>query len=106
MTKYAQEVDRFKDVFLGVLGHDLRKPLGAIMMSATVLATQEGPEWQHSKTAARILSSGTRMERLIRDLLDFTRARLGAGIPITCTEVDLEAECRRTVDEIAAFHPA
>jgi signal transduction histidine kinase len=105
MSKYAQDVDRVKELFLGVLGHDLRNPLGAIMMSATLLMTKEGPEWPHSKTAARILTSGTRMEGLISDLLDFTRARLGAGIPITRTDVDLEAECRKTVDEIAAFHP-
>jgi signal transduction histidine kinase len=105
MAKYAQDVDRLKDLFLGVVGHDLRNPLGAIMMSATVLMTKEGPAWEHSKTAARILTSGTRMEGLISDLLDFTRARLGAGIPIARTEVDLEAECRKTVDEIAAFHP-
>lgn len=105
MTKYAQDVDRLKDVFLGVLGHDLRNPLGAIMMSATLIMTKQGPEWEHSKTAARIVTSGTRMEGLIGDLLDFTRARLGAGIPIMRTEVDLDAECRKTVDEIAAFHP-
>lgn len=105
ITKYAQDVDRLKDLFLGVLGHDLRNPLGAIMMSATLLMTKEGPDWPHSKTAARILSSGMRMEGLIGDLLDFTRARMGAGIPITRTEVDLDADCRKTVDEIAAFHP-
>lgn len=105
LTKYVQDVDRWKDVFLGVLGHDLRNPLGAIMMSATVMMTTEGPEWEHAKTAGRILTSGTRMEGLISDLLDFTRARLGAGIPIARTDVDLDAECRRTVDEIAAFHP-
>ena len=105
IAKYAQDVDRVKDLFLGVLGHDLRNPLGAIMMSATVIMAHEGPEWEHSKTAARILTSGTRMEGLIGDLLDFTRARMGAGIPIAPTEVDLEAECRKTVDEIAAFHP-
>lgn len=106
IAKFAQDVDRLKDLFLGVIGHDLRNPLGAIMMSATLLMTREGPGWQHSKTAARILSSGTRMEGLIGDLLDFTRARMGAGIPIARADVDLEVECRRTVDEIAAFHPA
>jgi signal transduction histidine kinase len=105
MTRYGQDVERLKDVFLGVLGHDLRNPLGAIMMSATLIMTKEGPEWEHSRTAARILTSGTRMEGLIGDLLDFTRARLGAGIPLTRSDVDLAAECRKTVDEIAAFHP-
>ncbi len=106
MTKHAQDVDRYRDVFLSVLGHDLRNPLSAIMMSATVLLGHEGPEWRHARTATRILSSGTRIESLISDLLDFTRARLGAGIPITRSEVDLGEECRSTVDEIAASEPA
>ncbi len=106
MTKFAQDVDRLKDLFLAVVGHDLRNPLGAIMMSATHIITSEGPEWRHARTAARILSSGARMEGLIGDLLDFTRARMGAGIPVTLAEVDLEAECRRTVDEMVAFHPS
>lgn len=105
IAKYAQDVDRLKDLFLGVLGHDLRNPLGAIMMSATVMITKEGPAWPHLKTASRILSSGTRMDGLISDLLDFTRSRLGAGIPVVRAEMDLETTCHQTVEEIAAFYP-
>ncbi len=105
MTTYAHDVEYSKDLFLGVLGHDLRNPLGAIMMSATALMTQEGPSWPHSKTAARILNAGTRMDALISDLVDFTRTRLGSGIPIARTEMDLETICRQTIDEITAFHP-
>lgn len=105
ITKYAQDVDRLKDLFLGVLGHDLRNPVAAIMMSTSVMMAKEGPEWRHSITAARILGSCTRMELLIGDLLDFTRSRLGAGIPIARTEVDLQAACRQVLDETAASHP-
>jgi signal transduction histidine kinase len=92
-------------MFLGVLGHDLRNPLGAIMMSATVMMTQEGPDWAHLKTVSRILRSGTRMNEIIGDLLDFTRTRLGGGIPIAREDMDLETVCRQAVDEITAFHP-
>ncbi|MBA3541552.1 MAG: sensor histidine kinase [Deltaproteobacteria bacterium] len=105
LARYAMDVERSKDLFLGVLGHDLRNPLGAIMMSATVMMTQEGPEWVHSKTASRILNSGTRMNEMIGDLLDFTRSRLGAGIPLVREDMDLDTTCRHVVDEIAAFHP-
>ena len=105
MTRYAKEVDRSKELFLGVLGHDLRNPLGAIMMSATVMMTEEGPDWSHLKTVLRILRSGTRMNEIIGDLLDFTRTRLGAGIPVVRADMDMETICRQTVDEIAAFHP-
>lgn len=105
ITRYALDVDRLKDLFLGVLGHDLRNPLAAIMMWASVMKAKEGPEWQHSKAAACILSSCTRMELLICDLLDFTRSRLGAGIPISRSEVDLEVACRQVIDEVAASYP-
>jgi signal transduction histidine kinase len=105
MTRFSRDVEHAKDLFLGVLSHDLRNPLGAIMMSATVMMTNEGPDWPQLKTAARILNAGTRMDTLIGDLVDFTRARLGTGMPIVRTDVDLETICRQTVDEIRAFHP-
>ena len=105
LAKYTQDVERSKDLFLGVLGHDLRTPLGAIMMSASVMMMQEGPDWPHARTASRMLNSGRRMDGMVRDLLDFTRSRLGRGIPIARTNIDLETVCRQTIDEITAFYP-
>jgi signal transduction histidine kinase len=105
MTRYAHDVEHAKDLFLGVLSHDLRNPLGAIMMSATVMMTKEAPHWPHLNTVVRILNAGTRMDRLIGDLVDFTRTRLGTGIPIVRAQMDMETICRQTVDEITAFHP-
>jgi len=105
ITRYMQDIDRLKDLFLGVLGHDLRNPLAAIMMWASMIRANEGPEWRHSKTAAGIQSSCARMDQLIGDLLDFTRSRLGAGIPIARLEVDLQVACKQVIDEITASHP-
>ena len=105
IARYAHDVDRSKELFLGVLGHDLRNPLGAIMMSATVMMTEEGKDWPHLKTVSRILRSGTRMNEIIGDLLDFTRTRLGGGIPVVREDMDLETVSRHAVDEITAFHP-
>jgi signal transduction histidine kinase len=101
---YTQKMDRAKDLFVGVLGHDLRSPLAAILMGATAMITEEGADWSHAKTASRILRSGMRMEEMIRDLLDFTRGRLGGGIAITPDEMDLDALIRQSVDEISATH--
>jgi signal transduction histidine kinase len=106
MTRYARDVERAKDMYLGVLGHDLRNPLGAIMMSATLMMTHGGPDGPYSKTASRILNAGTRMDGLIGDLVDFTRSRLGgAGMPIVRAEMDMEMVCRLAVDELTAFYP-
>ncbi len=44
VVKYAEEVAYSKELFLGIVGHDLRNPLGAILMAATVMMTQEGPD--------------------------------------------------------------
>lgn len=105
MKRYSRDVEHSKDLFLGVLGHDLRNPLGAILMSATIMMTKEGPDWPQLPMAARIVNAGTRMDGLISDLVDFTRTRLGAGIPVVRVDMDLEAVCRQTVDEIRAYHP-
>lgn len=103
IAKYAQTVDRSKDLFVGVLGHDLRNPLGAIMMSTAHIIRREGPDWVHARAASRILQSGTRMDGMIRDLLDFTGSRLGTGIPVVKSEIDLRTVCRHTIDEPLAF---
>jgi signal transduction histidine kinase len=105
LGRFAHDVESSKDLMLGILGHDLRNPLGAIMMSASLMLAKEGPDWAHARTASRILSSGTRMDAMIRDLVDFTRSRLGGGIPVVREDMDMEGLCRQAVDEISAYHP-
>lgn len=105
IARYAQEVDRSKDLFLGVLGHDLRNPLGAILMSATLMLRKEGADWPHRRLVSSILNSGTRMDTMIGVLVDFTRTRLGSGIPVTPASMDLGAVAQQAVEEIRAFHP-
>lgn len=106
IARYAQDVQRSKDLVLGVLGHDLRNPLGAIMMSAAALVKKEGPDSRSLRTATRILNSAARMEAMIRDLLDFTRSQLGGGIPVNRSEMNMKTVCKHAVDEITAYHPA
>jgi signal transduction histidine kinase len=97
-------VDHAKDLFLSVLGHDLRTPLGAVMMGAMLLLTEERSDWAHARTAQRILTSGERMDEIIRDLLDFTRGRLGSGIPLDRADTDLEELLRSSIDELTTAH--
>jgi signal transduction histidine kinase len=92
-------------MFLAILGHDLRTPLGAILMSASGLLMSPDLGQPQQAAASRILTSGTRIEGMVNDLLDFTRTRLGAGIPLACSELDLGEVGRRVVEEVAAYHP-
>jgi signal transduction histidine kinase len=105
LTRYARDLEHSKEMFLAILGHDVRTPLGAIMMSATGLLMRSDLAPAHQAVASRILNSGARIKGIVNDLLDFTRTRLGAGIPLACAELDLAEVGRQTVEEVAAYHP-
>jgi signal transduction histidine kinase len=60
---------------------------------------------RQSLLTCRMLTSADRMDRMIRQLLDFARARLGGGIPVLRAPCDLFDVVRRTVDELRASHP-
>jgi signal transduction histidine kinase len=105
VTRYAQDLEQSKDMFLAILGHDMRTPLGAVMMSATGLLMSQALSAPHQAFASRILRSGNRIKGLLNDLLDFTRTRFGAGIPLTRADANLEELGRQVVEEVAAYHP-
>ncbi|MDZ4805303.1 MAG: ATP-binding protein [Candidatus Eisenbacteria bacterium] len=92
-------VAEFRELFIGILGHDLRNPLGSIVMSATLLLRRGRIDEQDAETAARIIRSSQRMTRMIAQLLDLTRARLGGGLPIETKPADLREICRNVVEE-------
>ncbi|MFL5279034.1 MAG: ATP-binding protein [Myxococcales bacterium] len=96
---------RFREQFIGVVGHDLRSPLAAIVASAGLILRHESLPAVVAKAAARIGSAGDRMGRMIRDLLDFTQARLGGGLPLSRRDVDLASVVSQMVDEAAMGHP-
>jgi signal transduction histidine kinase len=93
------------DTILGIVGHDLRNPLGAVHMSAALLMKRGGLEGWQARTVERMRSSAGRMGRIIADLLSYTRTRLGTGIPIHPREADLAAVVGRVVDELRAANP-
>ena len=105
ITRFMQELDQSKEMFLAVLGHDLRTPLGAVIMSSQfILDTGELKE-PNLTLMTRIVSSARRMNRMVGDLLDFTRGRLGAGVPIVRAEMDIGAVAHQAVEEMTAAHP-
>ena len=104
-TWYSATIEKTRDQFLAILGHDLRSPLSGIMMAADRMKRSAGIDDPHVKAASRIMSSAGRMERMVKDLLDLTRTRLGAGIPIARTAMDLDPLLRDVLAEFEASHP-
>lgn len=100
------ETVRYSETFAGILAHDLRNPLGAMMTAAQVLLRrQEGVGDRITKPLSRILSSGERMTRMIEQLLDLTRARVGGGIELHPQEASLAELCTHVMDELELVYP-
>jgi signal transduction histidine kinase len=105
VTRFTQDLDQSKELFLAILGHDLRNPIGAVMTSAKfMLDTKELPE-PHLTLTSRIVSASTRMNHMVGALLDFTRSRLGGGIPVTPAPMNMGKVVHDVVEEISAAHP-
>ncbi|MEP6592817.1 MAG: sensor histidine kinase, partial [Acidobacteriota bacterium] len=105
MNRFAAQMDLFRDQSIGVLSHDLRIPLGAITAGVALLAVLEDNPQRRSQVVTRIMSSAQRMDRMIGDLLDLTRARLGGSIPLDRRRVDLQQVCEEAMIEIRAGQP-
>ncbi len=105
VVRYAEDLDESREMFIAILGHDLRTPLGAIITSSAFMIETDELEEPHRTLTSRIASSSRRMERMVSDLLDLTRSRLGGGIPIARDRVSAEAVVRDVVSELAAVHP-
>ncbi len=99
--------DDFREMFVGVLGHDLRNPLNTVLMTSRVLTMLPTTPDTIRKKLERVTSSGVRMQRMIEQLLDLTRARLTDGIPITlgAEPADLGALLAKIVDEMREGQP-
>lgn len=104
MTDVSERVriEEAREQFIAVLGHDLRNPLSAIALGSELLADLPEP---HKRTAGQIARSARRIEIMIRDVMDFTRGRLGGGIPVMLTPCDLGGICRSVVAEMRLANP-
>ena len=101
----AAETGIVREQFIAVLGHDLRSPLSAIRMSADLLEARL-PAGREQQLAIAIRQSSQRMNNLIEDVLDFSRGKLGGGIPVKRTLVDNLGDIFiAVINEIMMSHP-
>ena len=101
----SEDEGRLREQFIAILGHDLRNPLAAIG-SAVRIASRQPHYEKIAAIFAAINGSAARMARLIDDIMDFARARLGGGIPVELKRVDnLHEGFGRVVNEISMAYP-
>lgn len=101
---FTSEVDRWRAVFLGVLGHELRGPLNAILLTSKLVAAL-GAGTPITEHTGKLLHSGERMRLLLDDLLDYNRASLDIGIRVSRMPIDLAAVCAEEIEELRAAQP-
>jgi signal transduction histidine kinase len=105
ISYYSKKADHSRDIFLGVLGHDLRNPIGAMLMSAE-LATKIGSlSERQTMLMDQVVSSAERATSILNQLLDLTRARLGSGLRIIREQVDMAFITRQLLEEMRSLHP-
>lgn len=98
-----REEASFRERFIAVLAHDLRQPLNTLLLATNVvLSASTLPD--RTRVAGRMANTVTRMDRLIEQLLDFTRARRGT-IPITREEMRLDELATSILSEFREAHP-
>ncbi|WP_224247515.1 sensor histidine kinase [Hyalangium gracile] len=101
----AQRRADFEQHLIGIVSHDLRNPLNAISMAARLLLKKGGLDESQRQSVQRIVTSAERATRMLRDLLDFTQARLSGSIPVEFRPMDLHELTRLVVEEVQLAHP-
>ncbi|MEO5820846.1 MAG: hybrid sensor histidine kinase/response regulator [Vicinamibacteraceae bacterium] len=99
------ETLRLNETFAAMLGHDLRSPLDFILTASHLLDRVADDPEAVRRTARQMRTSGMRMGRMIADMLDLARGRLGGGIPIQPQPIDLAVLVQRVAVECQATQP-
>jgi signal transduction histidine kinase len=93
------QADQMRELFIAILGHDLRNPLSALSMS-TQLALRRSKDDDVKEPLTRTLRHAERMRRLVEQLLDVTKIHHG-GVSLSPGPADLRAVLDQVVDEFA-----
>jgi signal transduction histidine kinase len=104
ISLFSVQMNRARDLLLGTLGHDMRSPLNAMVLTAADLADMNAGE-EVSEAAERLIRSGASMTALLDDMLDFSRTNLGVGINIEVAETNLMTLLSEELKQHCAANP-
>lgn len=104
LEELAKDRALFAEQMLGIVSHDLRNPLAVIDMSTLVIESL-GLTAPQKEMLDRINRASGRANRLIRELLDFTQARIGEGIAVNISAIDLPTVIAECVDDLRHAFP-
>lgn len=105
IKSYSQAVSQSRQIFLAILGHDLRSPLSSIQMAAHILLQSKALDAQHLDFAASIKRNVSTMDAMIKDLLEYASGELGRKIPIKPKAANMGSICQASLDEVQSAYP-
>lgn len=104
VAHYTKTINNSRNLFLGVLGHDLRNPIGAASMAAHHMVRSGTTDPKQAKVMSELVKSTDRATRILNDLLDLTRTSFGTDIPVAKSKTDMAVVCQEIADELRAIN--
>jgi signal transduction histidine kinase len=105
VATFTAAAEESRDLFLAILGHDLRGPLAAITMTGELLLRLEGAGEQVLLSGMRVNRSARHMNNMIKDLIEYSRTQLGRSIPVMCHPTDIADICQAAIENASAMYP-
>jgi len=103
VAEYTKMINHSRDMFLGVLGHDLRNPIGAVLMAARRMVKHGAADSKDNVMAGQIAQTMERATSILDDLLELTRTSFGSEIPLRRTQMDLGVLGAQIVEEMCSL---
>ncbi|MBJ7310358.1 sensor histidine kinase [Rugamonas sp. CCM 8940] len=103
---FSTEMNETRELFLAILGHDLRAPLSTISMTGQILTRMADAGERVVESGKRIDRSARLMARMVEDLIEYSRTQLGKSIPVTLAPSDVGEACRAAIEDAQATCPA
>lgn len=98
-------IDEFRKLAAGLVAHDLRSPLTAMRLSTQMLIEDGDLPATAVRKIRGILQNVDKMAHMVEQLLLYTQAEFGGGLPLERGQTDLEEVCRAARSEVQAAHP-
>ena len=101
---FTEKLEERRNLFLGMLGHDMRTPLQAMQMTATLL-DRVSSDAAVTNAAQRLIKSGLRMKALLDELIEFNKIKRELGVRIYPTQLDIEPLFEEELGQLRAVYP-
>jgi signal transduction histidine kinase len=105
IVAFSERAENTQDLFLAVLGHDLRGPLATMALVGELLVSAGPGRTDTLQLGARVKRSARLMSGMVDDLLGYTRTQLGKGMTTSRVNGSMAEACESAVADARATYP-